>query len=217
MGTRSTTGHSFILNIAATISNALDDSASAAATLNGSYVGNTLSNGVEANQISRAWVNKSLEISASSSVDLDVADVSALDIGAGSGVDALGQDVVMEEIVLLVIKNKSTSAGYLEINSTLPSSQWGVIPQYAARNAVGGALKPGGVRIWFEPDAQALDTAGSGAEVRLTATGGDVTAEIYIFGRHDDEASSSSSGSSSSSSSSSQSTSSLSSTSTSSS
>ena len=216
MSNRRVAAATFSLPLQATIVNTFSSGKSASASLDGDLIPNGISDGVQTNEITRAFHEATISIDADTNLDIDLADLAARDIGAGSGLDAVGQDIIMEEIVCLVIKNVS-GAGVLEINPTLPASPWLVIPQYAARAAVGGGIKTGGCRVWFEPDQQALDTAGAGAEVRLRANGGAVVAELYVFGRHDDDDSSSSSESSSSQSTSSDSTSSDSSTSTSSS
>lgn len=216
MSNRRVAGATFTLPFQATLVNTFTSGKSASASLDGDLIPNGISNGIQANEITRAWAETAITIDADTDLDIDLADLAARDIGAGVGVDALGQDIIMEEIVCLIIKNVSGD-GILEINSTLPASPWLAIPQYSARVAVGGGIKTGGCRVWFEPHEQALDTVGSGAEVRLRANGGSVTAAVYVFGRHDDDDSSSSSTSSSSQSTSSDSTSSGSSTSTSSS
>jgi len=205
MATRSTVSNQFSMTVQSTITNSLDTAGKAStASLSGEIIDETISQGVEGDQISRAWEEVDIAISSGGTVDIDIRDMAGRNIGAGLGKDALGQDILFEEIVGLVIKNANADgvAGVLEINPVLPSPAWGVLPLYTARNAVGGGIKAGGVRAWFEPHAQALDVAGS-AKIRLGAVGGDVIASVYVFGRHDDEASSESSSSNSSSSSSS--------------
>jgi hypothetical protein len=202
MANRSTSSQQFSLSLTGRIANLLVNNKQAAASINGDLIAESFSNGVSAWEMNRAHEETDIELLSGNSVDIDLRDVATRDAGAGTGDDAVGQVQLFEEIVCLIVKH-TDGDGELEINTVLPASPWPVIPQYAARSAVGGALRLNGVRVWFEPDTQALDTTAGGANVRFTATNGDLKFSLLIFGRHDDDESSSSSSSSTSSNSSS--------------
>ncbi len=202
MGTRSTQNQTVTLDITATITNTLDTGARATASINPSLIDMTLDSGVSASQANRAWEEIGISITDTNTLDVNLRTCGARDIGAGVGKDAVGQSVLHEEIVCLIVY-KTGGTGRLEINPTLPTSPLLWLPVNTAVDSLGGALNTGGVRMWFDSDTAALDTTPSEANVRFKATGGDVTFDLYVIGRHDDDESSSSSSSSTSSSSSS--------------
>ncbi|GAG39515.1 unnamed protein product, partial [marine sediment metagenome] len=154
--------------------------------MTGDVITESFSSGVSAQELNRVHEEIDIVLLDGVSVDIDLRDVAARDPGAGTGDDAIGQVQLFEEIVCLVVQH-TDGDGELEINTVLPASPWSVIPQFAARSAVGGALRLNGVRVWFEPDTQALDTTAGGANVRFTATNGDLKFTLLVFGRHDDD------------------------------
>jgi hypothetical protein len=203
MANRSTSGNQFSLSVSATIQNLLSGSKTASASLSGDIITQSILSGVSANQINRVYDERSISLEFEDNLVVDLRDLAARDIGAGSGNDGVGQVQLFEEIVGLVVHHVGGN-GTLEINSTLPADPIPWIPQYSARHAVGGALRAGGIRVWFESDTQGLDTSSGGRNVQFTVAEDDsVLFDLLIFGRHDDDESSSSSQSSSSQSSSS--------------
>ena len=201
MASLSTASHNFKFDVQATLMNVLDSGAVASATMSAELIEDAVSSGVSANEIDRVW-EETIEITSGSTVTLDLRTMSGRDIGAGTGKDALGQTLAIEEISMLIIA-VTDGTGILEINKTVPSDPLLWIPQNAARNSYGGGVRAGGFRLWYEPDTVGLDTDTLEKNVNLGATGGNVTVRVLVFGRHDDDESSSSSASSSSSSSSS--------------
>jgi len=206
MGTRSAESE-IKISFQSTIKNTLDDGDITSASLSATVISGKLNNGVSASQANRAWKTVGESLSSGASIDIDLYDFASFDIGAGNGVDALGQAMAIEEIVTLMIKQSSGSTGRLEINVTNPTGKATWIPSLTVAN--GAALKNGGIFIMHQPDTDAFDIQdGVSHTVRLTANGGDVEWDMWILARHDDdETSSSTSSSLSSSSSSSQSSS----------
>ena len=202
MGTRSAQNQNVTLDISATITNTLGDGGTAQASIAPNFLEASLDAGVSAGQANRAWEEIGITITSGNTLDINLRTCGARDIGAGTGNDAVGQSVLHEEIVCLAIY-KTGGAGSLEINPTLPTSPLTWLPLNTAVDALGGAIKTGGLRIWYDDDTDALDTSPTAANVRFKAVDGDVTFNIYVLGRHDDDESSSSSSSSTSSSSSS--------------
>ena len=190
------------LTVNATIRNVLTDGTAATSSVGGAVLALQLTNGVAANQISRAWfrsgTNK-LSVLSGNFKDLDLATLGGQNIGAGNGKDALGQLMDNEELVALIIHNDISSTGSLEIMKTVPGAApiaW--IPASAASVSLGGGIKPGGVRLWAEPSKFGLPVTVAVSNVlRLTANGGDCNVSIYLLGRHDIDESSSNTTSSS--------------------
>jgi hypothetical protein len=198
MGTRSATA-TISLKLESSINNLLDDGSQASSGIGGQIINLSLDNGINTDQANRAWLIQGLSLLSGNFRDIDVCTFGSTNIGAGLGKDALGQAMDIEEIVCLVIKCV-TGPGELQIMATVPAAApiaW--IPGAYATQATKGGLKAGGVRMWLESDGNGLDVGvGVSNVLRLSAVGGDITADILLIGRHDDDESSSSSASSSS-------------------
>lgn len=194
---RSATG-GIRLTASVKITNTLDDGAVAETTVGGQIINDSLDDGVESGEINRAWQKKAITITAGNFKSFNLRSMDGEDIGAGVGRDALGLPLAIEEVVFLSIRHVRGD-GVLEINSTVPPAAaiaW--LPKDVAADAVGGGMREGGLRGWYDPSADGLDLDVNSSVVRLDAVGGDVEAEIFVMGRHDDDDSSSSSLSSSS-------------------
>lgn len=202
MGTRTATAD-IKLNITTAIQNTGDDGEVATAQLGDqSLINQKLATGVSLDQVNRVWQNKTLVILSGSTVDIDLYDFVGQDTGFGDGRDAVGQLLTVEEIVTIVIKQLPVSTGRCEIMATLPANPVTWLPVNYATLANDGALKNNEVFFRHRSHTDAFDIQDGVAHmVRLGAVSGDVTLQIHIIGRHDDDESSSTSSSSSSSSS----------------
>lgn len=198
MGTRSLASTELKIAQKATVRNTLTDAQVASVQMGGTAVVNwTLDNGVSEGEANRAWEDKNRELSSGGSEVIDLYDFAGIDIGAGAGNDALGQALILEEIVSILIINSTSSAGDLAVEPD-GTAGWSPIGSHTA--ATGGALPPGGILLKASRNTDAFDiTDASSHRIKMTAVGGDVTYDIYILGRNDDDESSSSSSSSSSS------------------
>ena len=200
MSTRSAVSEVKLI-FSATIKNTLDDGQVAQVVLSDTVVSGKLQDGVEANQATRAWARKDHTLASGATEDIDLYDFAGIDIGAGAGNDGLGLPMALEEIVTFCIRHVS-GAGRLELMPTNPANYATWVPSLTV--AAGSALKANGLLLLHQPAASAFDVAdGSSHMMRVGANGGDIVYDLYIIGRHDDEASSSSSSSTSQSSSSS--------------
>jgi|15BtaG_2_1085339.scaffolds.fasta_scaffold00368_15 hypothetical protein len=192
--------------VSATIKNILSSNTTIAATAALSFsLDPDLSDGVSEDQANRG-IDYSATIVSAGTLTLDLYDFGGIDAGAGAGNDAVGQAIVIEEIMTILIYNVSAeTGGKLEIE---PDASNGWAPMGSHTVALGGALDPGGILIKMNSDTVGFDvTDASSHRIKLTANGGDVDLRIVVLGRHDDDESSSSSSSSQSSSSSSSSSS----------
>lgn len=199
MGTRSLSNLNLSVRMSGTMLNLLDDAVSGQCGHPSLNYAPTLANGVSANQANRAWQSKSRTIAAGDQETLDFYDFAAVDIGSGAGRDGLGQLVVNEEIVAVVIINENavTSAGRLEIIPAAGAG-WSAIGSHTVDN--GGALYGQGILLKAQPaEAGFQVTDETNHRVTFRASGGSVTYSIYMLSRHDDNESSSSASPSSSS------------------
>ena len=199
MANRSVTSPKITMQMSATIQNTMFDGQVATGPLAASTA-DTLTSGGEVDQVNRGWQWKNKTLLDGNFIVIDLYDVAARDMGAGLGVDIVGQALIMEEIVAIKIKNEnaSTAAGHLEIR---PDNTNGWLPIGSHMVVNGGALLGGGVLMKYQPAEAAFDVEdGVSHRIRLIADGGDITYSVYVLGRSDDAVSSSSSSSLSSSS-----------------
>jgi hypothetical protein len=212
VGTRSLASINLAFRMTGSVTNLLSDGTRSSIShpnLNDSI---TLVDGIESGQVNRAWEVKATLLSGAS-ITYDLYDMTGIDIGAGAGNDALGAELIIENIVAIAILNDNDTdeVGDLEI---IPgaSDGWALIGTHT--QATGGALKGQGMLCIANPKEGGFDVNSGSCNITLTAVGGDIDYQISILGRNDDEGSSSSSSSASSQSSSSSASSSHSSTST---
>lgn len=184
------------LIFSATIKNTLTDGQVAQVTVGDTIISGKLQDGIDANQANRCWADKDRTLASGNTVDIDLYDFAGEDIGAGDGNDGLGLALALEQIVTFIVY-QSSGAGRLELMPTNPTNYCTWMPSLTVAN--GAALKAGGLFMLHQPAAGGLDiTDASSHKIRVGANGGAIVYDIYVLGRHDDEASSSSSSSTSS-------------------
>lgn len=162
-----------------------DTTKTATVDLGGALLNLTLTDGNGQNQANRAWERKSVTILSGQTADIDLYDFAGIDIGGGSGKDALGQSMALEEIVFFCLIAESTSVGSLELMPANPANYWACAPALTA--ALGNALKAGGMLMMLQPNHQAFDVYDASSHViRLGANGGNCVYSLYIVGRSAD-------------------------------
>lgn len=197
MGTRAISSLKLEVKSTGSITNTLTDSTVASSAIS-KTIAQTFTNGVSVNQADRAWQMLNASLGSGANIVIDLYDNGTLNLGAGAGLDALGQSMAIFEIVAIVIKNENsaTQAGYLEIE---PDATAGWTPIGTHTVATGGALLGGGFLVKGQPATDAFAvTDASSHRIKLTANGAAVSYSIIVFGRSDTDESSSSSSSSSS-------------------
>ena len=198
MATRSLTAPKISLSMSATVKNTLTDATSTSVAQPVLNYAPTLASGFSAGQTNRGWQSKSRVLYNGGAETLDLYDMAGVDIGAGAGLDGVGQAIVFEEIVAIAIVNDNavTAPGLLQIE---PSSSNGFTALGSHTVALGGAIAGQGCVFKAQPHENGFNiTDASNHNLKMTAIEGPVTYSIYILARHDDDESSSSSSSSSS-------------------
>ncbi len=131
-------------------------------------------------QFDRLWFDKGRAVTSASSEDIDVYDLAAFDAGFGAGADALGQTVTFAEITGIVIKNygpgvlicgnKNTAAAFQQ---PFNSSDTGAV-----------SIPDEGIFVLTAPkDGNFTVTDTSDHLLTVTASGGNITYDVYLFGR----------------------------------
>jgi hypothetical protein len=188
------------IKMTGSLTNTLTDGSAATVSCPNANYSDSITNGLGSGSADRSWqkVNGSIAEHGEQIV-FDLEDMEGIDIGAGAGLDALGQAVDWENIVALIVVNENAAgaAGLLEV---LPADDEGWTPVGSHTQAVGGALKPQGILCKYQPEEGGLDISATSHRLTLRAYGGAVTFSIYILARTGDLETSSSSVSSSSSS-----------------
>ena len=171
--------------ITANIINNLNDGSQASGIVSCKY-NPSMSSGVEANQANRAFQWKNQTISSGDNLIIDVYDFlgdNPNDVGAGPGKDAIGQELLMEEIVAIKVINENavTADGQLEV---VPASTNGWDPIGSHTVANGGALRGQGMIHKTQIHQQAFVVEdGVSHRLRLNEVGGDVSCRVYILVR----------------------------------
>ncbi len=186
------------LNFSATLQNIISGSASgnpASASIQADLINGNILSGLATGQADRLWFSEERALGSGGQETLNLYQMTGIDIGAGTGNDALGQACIFENIFCLIVKNEADSAGMLEVQPGTSNPLNAIAAQTVAN---GGAIEPGGLRVWYSPGV-GIDLSSTKKNVKFDANGGALHYSVYVLGRHDDEESSSSSSTSSSS------------------
>lgn len=141
----------------------------------------TFTNGTGANQVQRAWYDNGRTLSASATEDIDVYDLASIDIGAGAGLDSLGQAHALTGVKLLYVKNHSDSGGNLHVGGKGTTAAWNS-PFNADDDAL-IVLVPGASITLTAPTAAGFAVADTTNHLlKMTDAGSGCTYDIAILG-----------------------------------
>lgn len=165
-----------------TLVNTLTDGRQVSVSHDPADYGQNLLDGIVLDKANRIWESKGRVIASAASEDIDVYDFGSIDIGAGAGLDALGQALALAKIVLVLIRNRATSVGTLLVGGKATTAAWNS-PFNADDDALTPVL-PGGVLLWYAPSLAGYAVADTTNHLlKMAASGGDVTYDITIIGR----------------------------------
>lgn len=173
---------SFKASISGTYINSLSNSGGNVSFTFDKKIALTLTDGTTTNKADVMWSSTARALSGSSSEDIDVYDLSTIDIGTGAGENSLGNPITFADIVLLFVENNSTSTGNLTIGNKNATSAWQT-PFGASDTASVGPIPPGGFFIFgagADPAFAVTDTDDHILKMTSSAT---LTYDIYIIGR----------------------------------
>jgi hypothetical protein len=144
-------------------------------------INDSLATGTEVDQADRLWFSKGRVLATGTSEDIDVYDLASVDIGAGSGSDALGQSFALTELVALVVHNKAAS-GNLKVGGKGTTAAFSSL--FDSDDDAKIIVKAGGFAILYAPADPAYEVADTSNHVlKVQASGGEVTYDILIIGR----------------------------------
>ena len=195
MGTRSLSTTKITVLVTSNVQNLLADGSTTVSVVQPNLNHKpTFRNGVGDDEANRGY-QATGTLAAGDQATFDLATMVGTDIGAGDGMDAVGQAVDFSNVALIAVMNDNDvgSAGYLEV---LPAASHGWTPIGTHTVATEGALGGQGLLLKLQPSEGGFDVDPAGGHrITLRANGGDVDYALYLLARNDDETSSSSSSS----------------------
>ena len=111
-------------------------------------------NGTAANKAQRAWSSSVRSLTSGNNESLDLFDLGSVDIGAGAGLDALGQALAITGIKALLIENISTSAGNLVVGNESTGATWNSF--FSGSDTATFTLAPGAFVLIADPSAAGM-------------------------------------------------------------
>lgn len=142
----------------------------------------TLTSGTSASMADRAWTSTSRSLSGATSEDIDMYDLASINIGAGAGLDPLGQSWATVEVVAVMITNDSTSTGNLTVGGKAATTAWNS-PFSASDDYTFGPIMPGGVLLFASPANPAYAVADVSNHLLKIASSASATYTISILAR----------------------------------
>lgn len=141
-----------------------------------------LTDGVGADEADARWQSEGRALTSGNSETIDVHDFGSLDIGAGAGLDQLGQALSLADLVILLIVNRATSAGTLLVGADGTTAAFNSI--FNGDDEAALSLPPAAGVLLFAPGATAFAVADTSNHLlKIAASGGNCTYDAYIIGR----------------------------------
>lgn len=138
-------------------------------------------NGSGASQAQRFWGSKVRSLTSGNDETLDLYDLGSVDIGAGAGLDPLGQSLAITGIKALYIENIAGSAGNLVVGNESTAATWNSF--FSGSDTATFTLKPGAIFLTADPTAAGMAVADSTNHLlKIAASGGDLTYSIALIG-----------------------------------
>ena len=162
--------------------NTLTDSGGTVAVNLAKAVSLAFTEGTTTGKADKIWSSTARTLTGSTSENIDLYDFGGIDIGTGSGEDALGNPLTLADIVAVIIENNPTSTGNLTIGGEGSAAAWNSIFN-ASDTAEVGPLPPGGVFLIAARADPAFAVADTSNHLLKIASSANLTYDIYIVGR----------------------------------
>lgn len=144
----------------------------------GASYSSVLTEGTGADQADRSNQDVGRALTSGNNEDLDIYDLAGFDLAT----DPLRNPVTYTEVVAILVRNRSTSAGSLLVGGNGTAAAWNSI--FAGSDTGKIELKPGGgFLIWAPTDPAYVVADTSNHLLRMEASGGNVTYDIHVLGR----------------------------------
>lgn len=142
-----------------------------------------LKNGVGVNQVDRVWGDNDLFVPTATPVDLDLFDFATIDIGAGVGLDALGQPAGFAKVIGLMVVNKSLTAN-LDVGNNATAAAFGQ-PFVNSADPDTAALRigPGGTLLLINPSLAGYPVTDTSDHLLRLSSDADLNCAVLLAGR----------------------------------
>ena len=142
----------------------------------------TLANGTSIDEASRIWQTRDRTLASAADLAIDVFDGGALDIGAGSGLDQLGQAITLTGAKAIVVYNQVlASGGVLTVGNETSAAAWST--PFNGSDVAAVTIPQGGVFVLTAPTAAGFAiTDTSDHLLNFNAAGGDCLFDFYLIG-----------------------------------
>lgn len=141
-----------------------------------------LTDGAAANQADAYWSSRGRTLASGNDETIDLFDFGSLDIGAGAGLDPVGQAITLESVVALIVRNNSSSTGTLTVGAEGTGAAWN--SPFAGDDEAALTLPPGATACLVSPGATGWAVADSTNHLlKIAASGGAVNYDIIVIGR----------------------------------
>lgn len=142
-----------------------------------------LTSGTSEEQIDRVWQIKEQALADTANDDIAVDDFDSHDGGGGTGNDIIGQDCDLVDIVAILVVLAKGSAGELRFGGEGSANAWDTfISSQTAHLKVKASTNMPGILFVFNAADPAYAVAANEL-LRINASGGAITYNLYIFGR----------------------------------
>lgn len=132
------------------------------------------------------WASKGRELASGADETIDLYDFAALDIGAGAGLDPVGQAITLAGVVGFIIYNRPDSVGTLTVGAEGSAAAWNS-PFAGEDDEAGLVVPPGAIRAFADPITALAVADSSNHLLKIAAAGGAVKYDIIIIGRRASE------------------------------
>lgn len=176
MGTR-TVSATVKGSFACTVNNLLSDGTKTPTVALGVALSATLGQGTGSGQCDRAWSEYSRALATGLEEDLDMYDLGTRDIGAGAGLDSLGQSIQIAEIVGILIYN--AGPGTLTI-APQSGNGWTALLGANGTHAIGSG---GFLQAYNPADPAMVVTDTTNHSLNFAASGGACTYDVHLVAR----------------------------------
>lgn len=181
MSTPALSAIQFMLQLKATVQNTVDVGAglTPSVPMGIAIQSPKLTSGNSTNQANRFWQNTGRILASGTSENLNVYSLSGIDIGGGSGNDALGIPYAMTKIIAILIQNDPTSVGNMLIGGQASANAW--TSWIGSNSDTCGPFPPGACWMLFNPAGFTVGSASNNL-LKIAASGGQVIYNPYILG-----------------------------------
>jgi hypothetical protein len=119
------------------------------------FVGtNTFTDGTAANKAQRWWISEGRTLGNGSAEDIDLFDLASTDIGAGAGLDSLGQGVSMTGIKAIMVTVAAGSSAGVIVGNKNATTAWEAAFNGTDTGAVNVGI--GGIFLLTDPSASGI-------------------------------------------------------------